>query len=189
MEGNIAQRPLFGGAFSAILPPNIQDVSDLREIPDNQEVFVHADTDQSIIVEILEYQGGMSDPDAARYHFEDVAASNDAQGRAEVVSVEPFPLAQLSLTSCSNAWALTGHQLVSKFNEQAQNTVTIHMALFRIQQHATDLLVTFNDPVAINPDSSSAGAGISEISSPAWTVEDYHRLLCSFQLHDPGIFG
>ncbi|KAG9469510.1 hypothetical protein GDO78_020345, partial [Eleutherodactylus coqui] len=142
-------RPLFGGAFSAVLPTNIQDISDLREIPDNQEVFAHAATDQSIIVELLEYQEGMSDPEAARYHFEDVAASNDAQSAAEVVSVEPLPLAQLSLTSCSSAWALTGHQRVSKFNEEAQNTVMMHMALLRIQQHATDLLVTFNDPVAI----------------------------------------
>lgn len=151
-------------------------------------MFVHTHTDQSIIVELLEYQGGMSDPDAARYHFEDVAASNDAQGRAEVLSVEPLPLAQLSFTSCSSAWALTGHQIVSKFNEQAQNTVTIHMALFRIQQHATDLLVTFNDPVAISPASSSSSSGAGGASS-AWTLDDFHRLLYSFQLHDPGIFG
>ena len=30
-------------------------VSDVREIPDNQEVFAHSHTDQSIIIEILEY--------------------------------------------------------------------------------------------------------------------------------------
>ncbi|KAM3927313.1 ran guanine nucleotide release factor [Leptodactylus fuscus] len=190
MDGNSGeQRPLYGGAFSAVLPPNIQDVSDMREIPDNQEVFVHPQTDQSIIVELLEYQD-MSDQDAARYHFEDVAASNDAQGRAEVVSVEPLPLAQLSFTTCSSAWALTGHQLVSKFNEQAQNTVTINMALFRIQQHATDLLVTFNDPISIDPASSScSGADSSSWNTSAWTLDDFHRLVCSLQLHDPGIFG
>ncbi|XP_044130708.1 ran guanine nucleotide release factor-like [Bufo gargarizans] len=189
MEGNSEQRPLFGGAFSAILPLNVQDVSEMREVPDNQEVFVHSQTDQSIIVELLEYQEGMSDPDAARCHFEDVAASNEAEGRAEVVSVEPLPLAQLSLTSCSSAWALTGHQLVSKFNEQAQNTVTIHMALFRLQQHATDLLVTFNNPVAIHPASSSNVDTGTSVNASAWTLDDFHRLLCSFQLHDPGIFG
>ncbi|XP_075062521.1 ran guanine nucleotide release factor [Mixophyes fleayi] len=130
----------------------------------------------------------MSDPEAARYHFEDVAASNDAQGRAEIVSVEPLPLAQLSLTGCSSAWALTGHQLVAKFNEQAQNTVTIFMALLRMPQHSTDLLVTFNDPVAIDPASSSAAGETPENPSP-WTQEDFTRLLCSFQLHDPGVFG
>ncbi|KAM4039428.1 ran guanine nucleotide release factor [Anomaloglossus baeobatrachus] len=187
MEGTAEQRPLFGGAMSAVLPRNAQDVSDLREVPDNQEVFVHPHTDQSLIVELLEYQEGMSDPDAARYHFEDVAASNDCRGRAEVQSVEPLPLAQLSLARCSGAWALTGHQLVSKFNEQAQNTVTIQMALLRIQQHATDLLVTFNDPADIDPASSSS-VPVSD-DSPAWTVDDFQRLLCSIRLHDPGLFG
>ena len=29
--------------------------SDLRQIPDNQEVFAHPVTDQSVIIEILEY--------------------------------------------------------------------------------------------------------------------------------------
>ncbi|XP_069623536.1 ran guanine nucleotide release factor [Ranitomeya imitator] len=190
MEGSADQQPLFGGAMSAVLPPSAQDVSDLREIPDNQEVFVHPHTDQSIIVELLEYQEGMSDPDAARYHFEDVAASNGAGGRAEVLSVEPLPLAQLSLTRCSGAWALTGRQLVSKFTERAQNTVTMHMALLRIQQHATDLLVTFNDPVVIHAASSSSVPVPGTSGSPAlWTVDDFRRLLCSFRLQDPALFG
>ncbi|XP_072254957.1 ran guanine nucleotide release factor [Pyxicephalus adspersus] len=206
MEAADVQRPLFGGAFSAQLPPSVQDVSELREIPDNQEVFAHVHTDQSVIIELLEYQDGMSDPDAARYHFEDVATSNDAQGKAEVVSVEPLPLAQLSLSSCSSAWALTGHQLVSKFNEQAQNTVTIYMALFRMPQYSTDLLVTFKGLREI-PDNQEVFAHVHTdqsviielleyqdgMSDPdaarPWTQEDFNRLLCSFRLHDPSIFG
>nr|AAI55965.1 Mog1 protein [Xenopus laevis] len=182
-------RPLFAGALSAILPPFLQDVSELREIPDNQEVFAHTSTDQSIIVELLEYQEGVSDSEAARYHFEDVASSNDAEGQSEVLSVEPLPLAQLTLTDCTNAWLLTGHQLVAKFNEEARNTVNIHMALFRLPQHTTDLLVTFNDPAAINPSSSSAVGGASLAPPSPWTYEDFSRLLCSLQLHNSSIFG
>ncbi|XP_053318760.1 ran guanine nucleotide release factor [Spea bombifrons] len=189
MDVNAAGHPLFGGAFSAVLPQPFHDVSDLREIPDNQEVFVHSGTDQSVIVELLEYQAGMSDPDAARYHFEDVASSNGAEGRSEVLSVEPLPLAQLSLTNCASAWALTGLQQVAKFNEQALNTVRVHLVLFRLPQHSTDLLVTFNDPVAIDPSSSSAVGGVSAAASPPWTPEDFNRFLGSLRLHDPGIFG
>eukprot|EP00079_Xenopus_tropicalis_P013429 XP_002941865.2 PREDICTED: ran guanine nucleotide release factor isoform X1 [Xenopus tropicalis] len=181
--------PLFAGAFSAVLPPFSQDVSELREIPDNQEVFAHNATDQSIIVELLEYQEGVSDSDAARYHFEDVASSNDAEGQSEVLSVEPLPLAQLTLTACTNAWVLTGHQLVAKFNEEARNAVTIHMALFRLPQHSTDMLVTFNDPAAINPSSSSAVGGASLAPLSPWTLADFNRLLCTLQLHNPSIFG
>ncbi|XP_017945345.2 ran guanine nucleotide release factor isoform X2 [Xenopus tropicalis] len=124
-----------------------------------------------------------------RYHFEDVASSNDAEGQSEVLSVEPLPLAQLTLTACTNAWVLTGHQLVAKFNEEARNAVTIHMALFRLPQHSTDMLVTFNDPAAINPSSSSAVGGASLAPLSPWTLADFNRLLCTLQLHNPSIFG
>ena len=53
--------PLFGGALSASLPPGARDVSDLREVPDNQEVFAHGHSDQSLIVELLEFQGQVED--------------------------------------------------------------------------------------------------------------------------------
>ena len=40
--------------------------SDLRQIPDNQEVFAHPSTDQSIVVEIMEYQNAEDDTQAIR---------------------------------------------------------------------------------------------------------------------------
>lgn len=58
--------PLFGGAFSATLPPGAIDVSDLRPVPDNQEVFCHRVTDQSLIVELLELQAHVQGEEAAR---------------------------------------------------------------------------------------------------------------------------
>ncbi|XP_028840172.1 ran guanine nucleotide release factor isoform X2 [Denticeps clupeoides] len=71
-------QPLFGGALSACVPHGAQDVSELRQVPDNQEVFAHRHTDQSIVVELLEHQGHVEDEGAARYHFEDLAESNHA---------------------------------------------------------------------------------------------------------------
>ena len=56
---------LFGGAFECKIPKRFQDVSPVRHVPDNQEVFADADSDQSIIVEIVEYQA-ISDHQAAR---------------------------------------------------------------------------------------------------------------------------
>ncbi|XP_012690281.1 ran guanine nucleotide release factor [Clupea harengus] len=185
-------RPLFGGALSATIPPSAQDISELREIPDNQEVFAHRDTDQSIIVEMLEYQSHVEDEDAAKYHFEDVAGSNKASepGTSEVRSIQCVPKTELSLGQCSSAWLLTGAQLVSKFNEEAKNTVNIHMCLFRLPQFSTDILVTFNDPVIINPLSSSNGSdGDASLASEPWTVEDFQCALQSLQLLDPGVFG
>lgn len=48
------------------LPPLYMS-SELREIPDNQEVFAHDHNDQSIIVELLELQSHVQNGDAARY--------------------------------------------------------------------------------------------------------------------------
>lgn len=182
-------RPLFGGALSAALPCRAKDISELREIPDNQEVFAHPHTDQSMIVELVEYQGQVEDKDAAKYHFEDIASSNKAlePGAFEVTDVVPLSKSEVSLSDCSTAWMLTGVQCVAKFNEEARNTVTLHLGLFRLPQFSTEILVTFNDPQRISPDSSSAAS--AETHREPWTVVDFQRLLQTLTLHNPGLFG
>ncbi|XP_073333213.1 ran guanine nucleotide release factor [Pagrus major] len=181
--------PLFGGALSAVLPHSTTDISELREIPDNQEVFAHAHTDQSLIVELVEYQAQVADQDAARYHFEDIAGSNKAlePGAFEVTSVASLSKSELSLSDCSSAWMLTGTQCVSKFNEEARNTVTLHLGLFRLPQFSTDILITFNDPQSISPDSSSAASAGTH--REPWSVQDFQHLLQTLTLHDSGLFG
>ena len=54
---NLVQRPLYGGAITCNLPDSYIDVSQMREIPDQQEVWVSSGTDttdSSIIFEIFE---------------------------------------------------------------------------------------------------------------------------------------
>ncbi|XP_034386880.1 ran guanine nucleotide release factor [Cyclopterus lumpus] len=190
MQSVAESRPLFGGALSAVFPRGAADASELREIPDNQEVFAHERTDQSLIVELVEYQGQVADRDAARYHFEDIAGSNKASepGAFEVTGVARVSESELSLAHCSSAWTLTGTQRVSKFNEEARNTVTLHLGLVRLPRFSTDLLVTFNDPQRINPESSSA-ASAEETHGDPWTVQDFRVLLQTLTLHNPGLFG
>lgn len=191
MDTEMNQQPhlLFGGAFSSCLPPGALDVSEMRQVPDNQEVFVHPTTDQSIIMELLEYQASVPDENAARYHFEDVAGSS---ADTEILNQEPLGPHLLALEGCSSAWRLTACQLVAKFNEEAKNKVTLHLALLRLPQYGTDLLLTFNDPSYIHPLSSSAVQG-TEISpppsQPPWTVEHFHTFTHSLRLLDSGIFG
>ncbi|XP_076867375.1 ran guanine nucleotide release factor [Brachyhypopomus gauderio] len=183
-------QPLFGGALSAVIPTKAADISELREIPDNQEVFAHTQTDQSIIIELLEHQNQVEDSQAARYHFEDLAGSNKASatGSWNVCGVEQLLQSQLSLPECGSAWLLSGAQLVSKFNEEAKNTVNIHLGLFRLPQYSTDILVTFNDPVSISHLSSSSCA-VSGTAVAVWTLQDFRTLLQSLRLLDPGVFG
>lgn len=58
-------KKLYGGSIFAYLPPNACDISRLRQVPDNQEVFAHSVSDQSIIFEILEY-ADTSDEEAVK---------------------------------------------------------------------------------------------------------------------------
>lgn len=50
----------------------------------------------------------------------------------------------------SSAWYLFGRQQVSKYHEQAKNIVHIHLCLLRLSGDlATDILISFNDPVFV----------------------------------------
>lgn len=187
--GAAPSRPLFGGAMSALLPNHVIDISEVREIPDNQEVFAHAHTDQSLIVELLEYQAQVADENAAVYHFQDIAGSNKAQepGQCEVSNVVPLPKSGLSFSHCSSAWMLSGTQRVSKFNEGAANVVNVHLGLYRLPQFSTDVLVSFNDPQSIS--SASSSASTAQTHREPWTLVDFQRLLQTLTLHEPGLFG
>ena len=66
MASSLDPRGLFGGAFACNVPPYFKDASEIRDIPDNQEVFVHESEDDSLMVDILEYQGQVNDRDAPR---------------------------------------------------------------------------------------------------------------------------
>ncbi|XP_054431663.1 ran guanine nucleotide release factor [Pteronotus mesoamericanus] len=177
--------PLFGGAFSATLPPRAIDVSDLRPVPDNQEVFCHHVTDQSLIVELLELQAHVQGEAAARYHFEDVGGVQNARA-VQVETVQPLLLEKLALRGCcEEAWVLSGKQQVAKENQQVAKDVTLHQALLRLPQYQTDLLLTFNQP----PPDNRSTPGSENQSLPPWSLGDFEQLVTSLTLHDPNIFG
>ena len=73
------RRELFGGAITIMLPETFEDVSILREIPDHQEVFVDKDSEVSLIVELLEHDGTVSDEHAPTYYFKDLATCNEVR--------------------------------------------------------------------------------------------------------------
>ena len=73
--------PLFGGALVVDLPTNFADVSKLREVPDNQEVWIDKDGFTSIIFDITERVGpsGSSlenDGKALTIHLEDLVGTD-----------------------------------------------------------------------------------------------------------------
>jgi Ran-interacting Mog1 protein len=47
------RRDLFGGMASIACPARLQDISNVRPVPDHQEVLTDAALDQSLIIEVL----------------------------------------------------------------------------------------------------------------------------------------
>lgn len=45
---------MFGGGITVKVPKDFKDVSQFRQVPDNQEVFVSSTSDETLIVELLE---------------------------------------------------------------------------------------------------------------------------------------
>eukprot|EP01126_Amoeba_proteus_P060463 TRINITY_DN7998_c0_g1_i2.p1 TRINITY_DN7998_c0_g1~~TRINITY_DN7998_c0_g1_i2.p1 ORF type:complete len:100 (+),score=18.90 TRINITY_DN7998_c0_g1_i2:58-357(+) len=73
------KRSLFGGAISCSFPSTFLDVSDFREVPDNQEVFTDISTERTIIVELLEYVDCEDVMEASLTHFRELASINDSK--------------------------------------------------------------------------------------------------------------
>jgi len=138
------ERDLYGGAIVAKMPPNLIDASDIRQVPDNQEVFLYPDSGVSIIVEILQMVQPPQLEDAIKFHFDSLAHDNSAKTSAiENISAQisngdkhtPAPV------------LLKGVQLIPKFNHLTLDKVRIFMGLFRVKSKNADLVVSFNVPI------------------------------------------
>lgn len=71
----MSRYPLYGGAISAVLPHNLVDVSQIRQVPDTQEVFIleegldNAKLDQSFIFDLLEHVDAGLVEESLRIHI------------------------------------------------------------------------------------------------------------------------
>jgi len=126
---------LYGGAMSVEVPKNYYDVSDLRQVPDTQEVFQEREGIHNVIFDILEYVENIEDPlEAARYHLEDYV---DGDGDLKIWNIEAVKVKSLpDDASCVNLLATTPpHETKS---------TAIFLLLVRLKKHATDILITVN---------------------------------------------
>lgn len=76
-------RSLYGGAITCDIPSDWCDLSQVRQVPDHQEVYQDCslETDGAgacVIFEILEREGHIRNEEAALYFFDDLADANSA---------------------------------------------------------------------------------------------------------------
>ncbi|KAG0265059.1 hypothetical protein DFQ27_000854 [Actinomortierella ambigua] len=212
---NIPQQPLYGGALTLKIPGTFIDISDFREVPSHQEVFANVDTDQSIIVEILELANDATDDQCAQFHFRQLAEDNDAED-SQVSQVKRVPNADLpQWPADAKIYLLDGQQRVAKFNEaktrptasttttttttttatgqgrsqDPHNLVEIRMAVIRLPHVTTDMVLTYNAPLVISDASSSKQVSHSHEGSVHEADQLFHILVQSLRVVNWNLFG
>lgn len=188
-------RPLFGGAITCTIPSQFDDISQIRPIPDNQEVFAHAATDRSLIIELLE--STPTSQHRATQHFNQLASDSHANSTTILHTLTPTPSSYSLLYSSDPTFTISlvhGTQVVSKFRDDPSkaNIVNISLACITLTRASTDLLVIFNDPIILNPTGNSARIGATvanpqqaDISTRAKVFTD---ALTSLRILDWGLF-
>ncbi|KAH7107444.1 Mog1p/PsbP-like protein [Auriculariales sp. MPI-PUGE-AT-0066] len=178
----LAKRDLFGGAITIELPQdNLVDASDLREVPDTQEVFLHADSTVSWVIEILQRVGAQDASDAARFHFDSLAHDNDAE-QSEVVGIS-IPSVSSTPSATPAPIVLTGWQTVAKYNRTVPDKVKIMLALYRLDRQNIDLVLTVNLPHVLADGSVTASDIIDSATSAFEAVAN------SLNIVDFGLFA
>ncbi|KAJ2376797.1 hypothetical protein IW150_001764 [Coemansia sp. RSA 2607] len=146
---------------------NLVDVSNLRQVPDHQEVFAHKTTNLSLIVEILDGVDKKECQDALVYHFADVSDINEAKVQVtdkRTVNVD-------DIEHVADAAILSASQAAAKFNEKQAENATVLMALLRVPSKTADVLITLN-----NPPSDT-------------TLEKFEATIKTFKIADMSIFA
>jgi hypothetical protein len=127
----------------------------------------------------LAHEDKVEDDQSAQFYFNDIAHVNDAL--SNVVEVGPEDCTQLLRPLLASApvtrvpvgppsgWLLHGKQTVAKFKEAEHNIVQVHVAVLRLPTVDTDMVLHYNQPLAIHANSSSA---TTAYAAPAGSAEE-----------------
>ncbi|KAH9826379.1 Ran-interacting Mog1 protein [Teratosphaeria destructans] len=169
MTAEYRQIELFGGAIAAKLPSTFADVSDIRQVPDHQEVWLDKDGFTSVIVEILERVGKSDDIEALKYHLEDIVQED--WGEMKVWSSNQAHFAKLpSDTPAYTLFATSPPGEKQRGRQNEPDFVGILLTMVRLVQQETDLIIAINvphvpgnyDEVEVDPASGKQGRLLHE---------------------------
>ncbi|MCJ1351681.1 MAG: multicopy suppressor of ts gsp1 [Icmadophila ericetorum] len=133
---------LFGGGMTVNLPDNYLDASKLRQIPDNQEVYLCKDGLTSILFDITERVDEPSVDEAIRYHLEDIVEKGDG---IKVWSSSHTSMAKLPSQNPTSTLLATTHPSFANNSNSPQFTALL-LILVRLPAQRADIVVTINIP-------------------------------------------
>ncbi len=135
---------LYGGAAKCMMPSDWVDASSFRDVPDHQEVYMHptAKGEQSVIIEILQYDDKLPDDKAAEYYFNDLANADGAPSveidanRTKTSMVEMFGVPV-------TRGDISGVHMKAKLGPSSPTSpVMVLMSVIRAVNIGSDILVT-----------------------------------------------
>ncbi|CAL5443921.1 unnamed protein product [Camellia sinensis] len=180
------------------IPSSISDVSNIRQVPDHQEVFADPARDESLIFELLDLKLEVADNGSATWFLQDLAREQDAE---EVMIIEQSAVIEADGLRFRNIPAVVttavGQMAISKGRQgrEAQNTVRVYLANLRLKEVGTDVLITAYEPILISPLSESASAVGAGLAVPAAQsgcmpmAEVFKLAVSSFKVNDWSLFG
>jgi len=135
---------LYGGAAKCMIPSDWVDASSFRDVPDHQEVFMHphAVGEQSVIIEILEYDQTLPDDKAAAYYFNDLANADGASSTeidADRTRISTVNIFGTTVPRCD----IAGIHMKAKLGPNSPTKpVVVLMSVIRAVNIHSDILVT-----------------------------------------------
>ncbi|MCJ1367353.1 hypothetical protein MMC16_006485 [Acarospora aff. strigata] len=121
---------------------DVPPLSELRQVPDHQEVYLDKDGFTSITFDILERVGSVAnDEEALKYHLEDICESEE-QFRIWTSGSVKLP----RLPNNTPAYTLLASQSGEQAQKPTSNIVGIVLTLARLEAQKTDVVITVNVP-------------------------------------------
>ena len=194
------ERPLFGGAITCRLPTDWIDVSDIRQVPDHQEVW-KSPADALWVMEILEYQDPVANTNAAAFFFEDLASDNDTTiTDRQFTPIHDATSTLPQMTAASNTLPMNnaslcfgkgfqrvklGRDVDMAGNPRVQEIrwICVELCVVRLPSVGTDLLVTLSTPSETNPQDEEEGNNNAVFS------EAFQQAISSLEIRDWSLFG
>ncbi|KAI9790844.1 MAG: hypothetical protein M1833_001758 [Piccolia ochrophora] len=137
---------LFGGAMTVELPTGFADVSDIRQVPDHQEVYLDKDGFTSIIFDINErVTTTNTDADALQFHLGDIVEGSEGLKTwfSDSTTLKQLPNTPTYTLFVTQHTASPGSESVKA---PGADFTGILLILIRLEAQKTDLVVTVNVP-------------------------------------------
>lgn len=141
--------PLYGGAIVSDLPEKFADVSLIREVPSNQEVWIDQDGFTSIIFDITERVGPAGtgpeiDGRALTTHLEELVG--DDTDTIKVWNTTQTVFSRLGEEVPAYTLIATQTPRTASDRTSSPDFTAIILTLLRLERDSTDILVTINVP-------------------------------------------